>query len=281
MYTFNPKTISNDQISKWVKTGNLEQLEIATLMGKGKQLLGKTSWNDATRNYIKNVQNVMDDLDAVFKCVEAGDVAKLKTLLEKNIKYVFARDNQGRSPLQVAAQNGQKEVTQCIIAENAEYTQITDPVSNDIFHQIFNLFKWIDVMIFFQWNRTVLHYAARCPNEATRTEIIDEMIMNGADKFAKDAFGNDAEYYFTHELSTNKTLGVSNDKSNGNGQTDDEVFDDSSPVIESAIQDKNFDKLVKYVLEGDSERLSGRSSEDEEMQEFIKNIPAFQVLKIP
>ena len=106
-------------------------------MGKGKQLLGKTSWNDATRNYIKNVQNVMDDLDAVFKCVEAGDVAKLKTLLEKNIKYVFARDNQGRSPLQVAAQNGQKEVTQCIIAENAEYTQITDPVSNDISHQIF------------------------------------------------------------------------------------------------------------------------------------------------
>ena len=144
LYTFNPKTISNDQISKWVKTGNLEQLEIATLMGKGKQLLGKTSWNDATRNYIKNVQNVMDDLDAVFKCVEAGDVAKLKTLLEKNIKYVFARDNQGRSPLQVAAQNGQKEVTQCIIAENAEYTQITDPVSNDIFHQIFNLFKEMD-----------------------------------------------------------------------------------------------------------------------------------------
>ena len=104
--------------------------------------------------------------------------------------------------------------------------------------------------------------------------------MNGADKFARDAFGNEAEYYFTHELTTNK-LGVSNEKANGvsNGQTDDEVFDDSSPVIENAIQEKNFDKLVKYVLEGDSERLSGRSSEDEEMQEFIKNIPAFQVCR--
>ena len=144
-----------------------------------------------------------------------------------------------------------------------------------------NGFLTSSLVIFFQLNRTVLHYAARCPNEATRTEIIDEMIMNGADKFAKDAFGNDAEYYFTHELNTNKQLAVgSNDKPNGasNGQTDDEVFDDSSPVIESAIQDKNFDKLVKYVLEGDSERLSGRSSEDEEMQEFIKNIPAFQVI---
>ena len=158
-----------------------------------------------------------------------------------------------------------------------------EALPTDIFNQIFKWFFDVISCNFFQLNRTVLHYAARCPNEATRTEIIDEMIMNGADKFAKDAFGNDAEYYFTHELNTNKQLAVgSNDKPNGatNGQTDDEVFDDSSPVIESAIQDKNFDKLVKYVLEGDSERLSGRSSEDEEMQEFIKNIPAFQVIKI-
>ena len=61
--------------------------------------------------------------------------------------------------------------------------------------------------------------------------------------------------------------------------TEDEVFDepDNSPTIENAIQEKDFDKLVKYVLEGDSERLAERSSEDEEMQEFIKNIPAFQV----
>ena len=62
-------------------------------------------------------------------------------------------------------------------------------------------------------------------------------------------------------------------------QTEDEVFDeaDNSPTIENAIQEKDFDKLVKYVLEGDAERLAERSSEDEEMQEFIKNIPAFQV----
>ena len=144
-----------------------------------------------------------------------------------------------------------------------------EALPTDIFNQIFKWFFDVISYTFFQLNRTVLHYAARCPNEATRTEIIDEMIMNGADKFAKDAFGNDAEYYFTHELNTNKQLAVgSNDKPNGasNGQTDDEVFDDSSPVIESAIQDKNFDKLVKYVLEGDSERLSGRSSEDEEIK---------------
>ena len=128
LYSYNPKTISNDQISKWVKAGNLENLEIATLMGKGKQLLGKTSWNDAARSYIQKVQTVMDDLDLVFKSASSGDVEKLKSLIAKNSKFVFARDNQGRSPLQVAAQNGQLEVIKFIISENAEYTQITDPV---------------------------------------------------------------------------------------------------------------------------------------------------------
>ena len=104
--------------------------------------------------------------------------------------------------------------------------------------------------------------------------------MNGADKFARDAFGNDPEYYVTNEFPKVATAAANGNKSettNGGGNDDDEVFEDKSPTIENAIQEKDFDKLVKYVLEGDSERLMDRSSEDEEMQEFIKNIPAFQV----
>ncbi len=126
-----------------------------------------------------------------------------------------------------------------------------------------------------QMNRTVLHYAARCPTEAVRKDIFDECIMNGADKFARDAFGHDAEHYFTHEFAASKSNGQN--ASNGLSQ-DDEVFEDNSPVIEKAIEAKDFDKLVKYVLEGDSEKLMDRSSDDEEVQEFIKNIPAFQVI---
>lgn len=94
--------------------------------------------------------------------------------------------------------------------------------------------------------------------------------MNGADKFAKDAFGNDCEFYYTHDFPK------AGDKTNGVTE-DDEVFEDDSPTLDSAIQAKDFDKLVKYVLEGNSDKLVDRSSDDEEVQEFIKNIPAFQV----
>ena len=127
-------------------------------------------------------------------------------------------------------------------------------------------------------NRTILHYAARCSDQTVRQEMFDDCIMNGADKFARDAFGNDPEFYFTNDFAKAGTT-IDEKKTNGH-HTEDEVFEDSSPTIENAIQEKDFDKLVKYVLEGDADRLAERSSEDEEMQEFIKNIPAFQVNKI-
>lgn len=128
LFTMNPKTITNDQIAKWVKAGDLEKLEMATLMGKGKQLVGKATWNDAARVYIKNVQNVLEELDQLFKSATKGDLDKVKEILAKDSKYVFARDSQGRCPLHLAAMNGNIELVKFILSENAEYTQITDQV---------------------------------------------------------------------------------------------------------------------------------------------------------
>ncbi len=96
--------------------------------------------------------------------------------------------------------------------------------------------------------------------------------MSGADKFSRDVFGNNAEYYFNHEFP--KTA----DKNNAVDDSD-EVFEDNSPTIDSAIKEKDFDKLVKYVLDGKTTKLLERSSEDEEVQEFIDNVPALEVNK--
>ena len=93
--------------------------------------------------------------------------------------------------------------------------------------------------------------------------------FSGADKFARDAFGNDSEHYVTNEFAA-----VVNDSKTSEETTEDQ--EDASPTIENAIQEKDYDKLVKYVLDGESHRLMERTSDDEEMQEFIKNIPAFQ-----
>ena len=84
-----------------------------------------------------------------------------------------------------------------------------------VFLNIFyKLTELIDRHIQFQVNRTVLHYAARCQDETIRNEITEESIKNGADKFARDDFGNDSEFYVTNEfppqLFRNPKVGLTN-----------------------------------------------------------------------
>ena len=52
-----------------------------------------------------------------------------KELISKNKKLVFARDKDGKSPLHLAAENGNVDIIKAIVAENPEFTQITDSVS--------------------------------------------------------------------------------------------------------------------------------------------------------
>ena len=52
-----------------------------------------------------------------------------KELISKNKKLVFARDQDGKSPLHLAAENGNVDIIKAIVAENPEFTQITDSVS--------------------------------------------------------------------------------------------------------------------------------------------------------
>jgi hypothetical protein len=47
------------QIVKWIKAGDITKLEYATLLGKGKFIMGKPSWNDEARIFIKNVPKLM------------------------------------------------------------------------------------------------------------------------------------------------------------------------------------------------------------------------------
>ena len=35
LFSMNPKSISNDQIAKWIKAGDVDKMELTVLMGKG------------------------------------------------------------------------------------------------------------------------------------------------------------------------------------------------------------------------------------------------------
>jgi len=47
--------------------------------------------------------------------------------------------------------------------------------------------------------------------------------------------------------------------------------------VETALKEKNYEQLVQFVLDGRGDEIAERVVKDEEVQEFIDNIPAFQV----
>ncbi len=59
-----------------------------------------------------------------------GNDNKVKDLLKRNKRLVFARDPQGRTALHLAALNGNINVIRTILASDAEYTKIQDGVGS-------------------------------------------------------------------------------------------------------------------------------------------------------
>ena len=47
--------------------------------------------------------------------------------------------------------------------------------------------------------------------------------------------------------------------------------------IHKAIDNRDMNKLVDYILDGDADKLRDRSSDDEEVQELIDGVPKFEV----
>ena len=47
------------QVTKLVKEGDVNKLENAVLLGKGKLIIGKKAWNDKMRKFLKSVPDLM------------------------------------------------------------------------------------------------------------------------------------------------------------------------------------------------------------------------------
>ena len=60
---------------------------------------------------------------------EKGDLGKVKEMISKNKRLVYARDSSGASAVHIAAKEGHLDVVKYITSENVESTKITDNVS--------------------------------------------------------------------------------------------------------------------------------------------------------
>ena len=65
----------------------------------------------------------------MHKAAGGGDLSKVKEIISKNKRLVYARDSSGTSSIHKAAKGGHAELVKYMISENPESIKITDNVN--------------------------------------------------------------------------------------------------------------------------------------------------------
>lgn len=129
----------------------------------------------------------------IHKAAKKGDVEKVKKLLKGNPDLVFSKDEDGWTPLHLAAANGHRELAEVLLTERAEVNakdnngstplhQAAAAVGNHADLVGLLLSHGADVNVKDKFGLTPLHYATLHDNESSA----EVLLAHGADVNAKD-----------------------------------------------------------------------------------------------
>lgn len=121
-------TPSNDEIERWLATGDIQNLENLVLNGKSHLLLDKSSSNISSIEFLDGLTQYQAKIDAIHKAVEDGDVRRVKSLIDR-IQLSTARDRHGMTPLHKALLYGQTNTVRYLLAKYPHCVNYTDHVS--------------------------------------------------------------------------------------------------------------------------------------------------------
>ncbi len=273
--------ITKEMVSKWIKTVDVPRLEHAVYMGRGNYVKGRTAWNEDVRNFILTVPNIMASIENFHTTAVAGDYRAVGRHLASDRKLITSRDVHGRTALHKAASEGHIEVVERLL--NGDLTSAE------------TLAKATE-----REERSALHYAARAQDEKRRAEIEEIIVKAGGDPKHRDNLDNLPSYYYENEFppppkrsksptkieaesKANKESDVENDN-NDQEQNDDEdkkskkkkKKSTSNSEVDAMLENKDYGAMVDLILAGHGHKLTEKSSTDDDVQEFIDNVPAFQ-----
>ncbi len=82
----------NLQVSKWIKTADLPQLENAVYMGRAAYMLGRTAWNDSVRDFLATAPNIAASIEEFHSAAAAGEKDKVDKALASDRRLIASRD---------------------------------------------------------------------------------------------------------------------------------------------------------------------------------------------
>ncbi|OQR71530.1 hypothetical protein BIW11_10931, partial [Tropilaelaps mercedesae] len=122
---FRSQSLLANQISERITTalqkGSVPLAQELVMEGYGKHLIGRTSWNEELRHYLRQVPTQLISIENVQRAASRGDVQTLAALSNRDDALLRARDDNGYQAIHIATVNKQPAIVEYIANNYPQY----------------------------------------------------------------------------------------------------------------------------------------------------------------
>lgn len=95
-----------EKINNALHSGNVNQLEELLLDGYGGELIGRTSFDEDARKFLKSIPQSMERIHELHSSIINGEIEMAMEILTKNPQFARTRDQNSFTPFHLAVING-------------------------------------------------------------------------------------------------------------------------------------------------------------------------------
>ncbi|KAF2362814.1 ATP:guanido phosphotransferase N-terminal [Trinorchestia longiramus] len=98
--------VTPEELDSMIRDGDLEDLEMVLLSGKGAELRGKSAWNAEVRQFLKRVPGYMDKISSLHNAASSGNLKTVRQMTDRDKRLALARAEDGSVALHHIAKSG-------------------------------------------------------------------------------------------------------------------------------------------------------------------------------
>lgn len=246
--------MSSANIRRWVNAKDMDKLTKAVMEGYGDKVI-RVNTNEELEDKEQitgKITEMVERINAIHSAVSSDDLSELQNHLEER-DFALAKDHVGNTPLHKSVLLRKTKISGYLIEKFPE--TINAKNKNGL---------------------TALHYAAAMSRK-DGLQIYKMLLQAGADPKIRDNHGRTPDYYKTH-LITLPNKGIMKTRPAGGRHSETLNRYSKQGVLErmtAALQRGDVELLQDLVLEGHGKHLFGKTSWNEDVKTFLKELPSY------
>lgn len=117
-----------ERITSALNESDTKQLQELVLDGYGDTLVGRTSWGEEARKFLKGLPHLMDQIKTMHASIINGDIGNVERILADDSSLARAKDENGLLPIHIATAHNQPEVVDYFVVNYPQSIHLKDSV---------------------------------------------------------------------------------------------------------------------------------------------------------